>query len=197
MRNRLPTILRIVKRSRDYKEMNRGDYKTHRYTYVMEDKNVIRSYGLVCWKDSDIVYALTNNGDKTKTCPFYRRTGEGSICIDRPNIISDYNEFMGGVDLADMRRLHCNSTIMGLHRWWLKLFFYLLDMGTSNALVIHRLSQSGLGSEHNIVEFKKALVLTLVGDKIQGVPEQIVEHQLVRMQNNQRLGCAYCSLLCR
>jgi hypothetical protein len=29
---------------------------------------------------------------------------------------------MGGVDLVDMRRLHCNLTIMGQNQWWLKLF---------------------------------------------------------------------------
>ena len=62
---------------------------------------------------------------------------------------------MGGVDLADMRRLNCNSTIMGLHRWWLKLFFYLLDVGTSNALVLYR---AATNDKINVVKYKEKLV---------------------------------------
>ena len=99
---------------------------------------------------------------------------------------------MGGVYLAYMRRLHCNSTIMVLNRWWLNLFFYLLDVGASNAMVIHR--ESWLGITMNIVDFKKALVLNLVVNKIQRIPEIIVENQLIRMHDNQWFGCEYWSL---
>ena len=82
----------------------------------------------------------------------------------RPKMIADYNKYMGGVDLADMRRLHCNSTIMGQNRWWLKLFFYLLDVGTSNALVLYKLAKGGDANLMSIVEFKRELVLAFVGE---------------------------------
>jgi hypothetical protein len=39
--------------------------------------------------------------------------------------LAKYNKYMGGVDLANMRPLHCNLTIMGQNRWWLKLFSVL------------------------------------------------------------------------
>jgi hypothetical protein len=55
------------------------------------------------------------------------------MTIQRPISIAHYNQYMGGVDLADMRRLHCNSTIMVV-----EAFFNLLDVGTSNALVLHK-----------------------------------------------------------
>ena len=97
---------------------------------------------------------------------------------------------MGGVDLADMRRLNCNSTIMGLHRWWLKLFFYLLDVGTSNALVLYR---AATNDKINVVKYKEKLVQMWIGDRLSHVERPIVLHKLVRRENNQRLGCAYCS----
>ena len=50
--------------------MDRGDYKSHLYKYVMTKKRgeqVEKKYGLVCWKDKDIVYALTNCVDTTQS----------------------------------------------------------------------------------------------------------------------------------
>jgi hypothetical protein len=73
---------------------------------------------------------------------------------------------MGGVDLADQRRLHANSTVMGQHRWWLKLFFYLLDVGTANALVLFRLTLKDTDlNKWNIALYKQKLILSLVGSR--------------------------------
>ena len=68
---------------------------------------------------------------------------------------------MGGVDLADMRRFHCNSTLMGQNRCWLKLFFYNLDVGTANALVLYLAAMEC--NVMNIAEFKQKTVLGLIG----------------------------------
>jgi hypothetical protein len=88
----------------------------------------------------------------------------GIIRIPRPVSIVNFNKYMGGVDLADMRRLHCNSTTMGQNRWWLKFFFYLLDVGTSNALVLFNESKRIRKEKTlNIVQFKMKLVENLVG----------------------------------
>jgi hypothetical protein len=79
---------------------------------------------------------------------------------------------MGGVDLADMRCLHCNSTIMGQNRWWLKLFFYLLDVGISNALVLFSESKRIQKEKTlNTVQFKMKLVEDLVGRNIDNIFE--------------------------
>jgi hypothetical protein len=125
-----------------------------------------------------------------------RRSANGLITLNRPTIISEYNKHMGGVDLADMRRLHCNSTIMGQHRWWLKLFFYLLDVGTSNSLVLFREATD----EHlNLFQFKYRLVSQLQGERIipiagsLDVPEV---HELVKAGDHRHL-CTYCVLMGR
>ena len=70
--------------------------------------------------------------------------------------------------MADMQRLHCNSTIMGQNRWWLKLF-YLLDVGTCNALVLYNKSIDK-SQRMNIVDFKVKLIKTGI-HKIEHVPE--------------------------
>jgi Transposase IS4 len=91
----------------------------------------------------------------------------------------ELEEYTGGVDLADQRRLHCNSTIMGGHCWWLK-FFYLLDVGTANALILYNYAVEG-NDDINLVEFKHKLIMGLVGTKlttVQTTPN--VVHEVVR-----------------
>ena len=50
MKNRIPSELTITKRSREFKDMDRGDYKRHKYSYKADDETIKES-GLVCWKD--------------------------------------------------------------------------------------------------------------------------------------------------
>ena len=104
-----------------------------------------------------------------------RRTKDGLVDLTRPLVIQQYNRYMGGVDLADMRRLHCNSTIMGQNRWWLKLFFYLLDVGTSNALVLFKCAKPD-AKGMSIVSFKEKLVEAFMGARLEPVPQPVVPH---------------------
>ena len=111
-----------------------------------------------------------------------------------PRLIAEYNKYMGGVDLADMRRLHCNSTIMGQNRWWLKLFFYLLDVGTSNALVLYK-SASARTDVFTIVNFKGYLVQAFLGNRLQSVPEAVVSHFPTSSLGRNR--CVHCAIFSR
>jgi Transposase IS4 len=134
-----------------------------------------------------MVHCLTND---TSTIPLdeCRRRGQGGIIVvKRPEVISKYNRYMGGVDVAELRRLHCNSTIMGQNRWWLKLFFYLPDAGTSNALVVYNEAMIEKQHPYNIVHFKSKVVEALVGDKIKTVVGNIgdAHHSLISIPNGE------------
>jgi hypothetical protein len=98
----------------------------------------------------------------------------------------------------------CNSTIMCQNRWWLKLFFYLLDVGTSNALVLYnklkkmRTPTNGTFTPMNMVTFKMELVEGLVGrwmDSSQAGQPQVVEHVPMHIQGSVWSRCAYCASL--
>lgn len=202
--NRIPQNLRIPKTSATFKSMKRGDSVKCRVSF--KTKSGGTSYaGLVCWRDRNMVYCLSNDTNNFESDVCRRRGQGGIISIPRPVSIAEYNKYMGGVDLADMRRLHCNSTIMCQNRWWLKLFFYLLDVGTSNALVLYNESCSirlppNTYKPMNIVEFKMTLVEGLVGKTIEelfndGVTD--VPHSAVHIEGNLRSRCAFCALLSR
>jgi hypothetical protein len=114
---------------------------------------------------------------------------------------------MGGVDLADMKRMQCSSMIMGLGRWWLKLFFYFLDVGTGNALVLYNehlkvISEGREYSKMNVAEFKMKLVEDLVGKKLKDLlgdsnVDEEMEHKCIPIPGGRRVKCAYCGLMSR
>jgi hypothetical protein len=152
-----------------------------------------------------MVYCLSNNVNNFEFEECSQRGIGGIIRIPHPLLIANYNKYMGGVGLADMRRLHCNSTIMCQNCWWLKLFFYLLDVGTSNALVLYnklkkmRRPTNGTFTPMNILTFKMELVEGLVGRWMnsQAGQPQVVEHAPMHIQGGVRSRCAYCALLSR
>ena len=53
------------------------------------------------------MYCLSNKCNTKETDVCRRRSKEGLLKIARPKMISEYNRYMGGVDLADVQRLHC------------------------------------------------------------------------------------------
>jgi Transposase IS4 len=201
--NRIPKHLRIAKKSDIGKQMNRGDAVQCKLQYKIGNEQTLEA-GLVCWMDRNIVYCLTNDTNNYEFDECRRRGMGGIMRIARPIAISNYNKYMGGVDLADMRRLHCNSTIMGQNRWWLKLFFYLLDVGTSNALVLYNeamkiRSEGAAYTKMNIVEYKSRLVIGLVGKSFDELAdmndkEEEEEHVPIRLVGTVRHRCVNCAL---
>ena len=86
---------------------------------------------------------------------------------------------------------------MGQNRWWLKLFFYLLDVGTFNALVVYNETQD-TNNQLNFVSFKCNLVEYFISDRIRPIDRSpTIEHVAVRMGNGQRQRCAYCAVFGR
>ena len=156
MANRIPKEVNVTQSSVTYKNMERGEFISHVFKY-QDDNNESQEIGLVIWKDRKPVLCMTNHHNTGEVGECHRRTKEdGIVTIKRPKVIEHYNTYMGGVDLADKKRLHANCTIMGSNRWWLKLFYYNLDVGTANALILYNLAvHSDKKNYLNITEFKK------------------------------------------
>jgi hypothetical protein len=119
--NQIPTGIRIAKTSTQFTQMSRGDAVKCKVRFRTAGGQA-SEVGLVCWRDRNIVYCLSNDSNNFEFDECSCRGLGGITWIPGPISIANYNKYMGGVDLADMRRLHCNSTIMGQNRWWLKLF---------------------------------------------------------------------------
>ena len=79
-------------------------------------------------------------------------------------------------------------------------FFYLLDVGTSNAMILYSLTKRD--NKINLATFKKALVRHFIGDVLYGSvasQQEDCRHLLVRISEDGdvRSMCTYCSLVDR
>ena len=177
--------------------MSHGDFCVYLYKY--KQGTIDREIGITCWKDSKMVYTITTDSETASSDTCQHRTKHGLIDIERPNVVKQYNSHMGGVDLADMRHMHVQTNIVGLHRWWLRVFFYLLDVGTSNAMILFMSTQKNTNNI-NLAWFKHQLLHHFVGHKVNENLKTIEHgqtHQLVRIDKNgdTRLRCTYCTLI--
>ena len=60
----------------------------------------------------------------------------GKEVVEKPEIIKDYNCFMGGVDVVDQHLVYCGIGRKGL-KWWRCVFYHLLEMAIVNSYAIY------------------------------------------------------------
>ena len=110
------------KKSAVYRAMKRGDFLKSKFMFMTADGGEAAA-GLVSWRDGNMVYCLSNDCNNFESDECRQRVDGGIWTVPRPITIARYNKSMGGVDLADQKRMQCSSMIMGIDPWWLKLFF--------------------------------------------------------------------------
>ena len=98
----------------------------------------------------------------------------------------------------DKKRLGCATSIKGLHRWWIRIFFYIIDIIISNALILHKEGAKLSGKNINdmtIKEFKQSLIESYCKDEFFGKSQVGITHNLFRSLSKSRRRCAYCSVV--
>ncbi|XP_046662925.1 piggyBac transposable element-derived protein 2-like [Homalodisca vitripennis] len=104
--------------------------------YVGEMKN--GKIAAVSWKDNKCVNLLsTFAGVEPETkVRRYDRSRKLHVEVNCPSIISEYNRHMGGVDLLDSL-LGRYKIIQRSKKWYIRLFYHLLDLTVVNAWLIY------------------------------------------------------------
>jgi len=79
------------------------------------------------------------------------------MSISCPNPIKDYNKYMGGVDHADRLRALYNVDRKS-KKWWLRIFWGLLDITFVNAYVIY----CQMFEKTDVFDFRRSVALGLM-----------------------------------
>ena len=88
------------------------------------------------WYDNRDVYALSTAVDDT-VVQVRRRVENEVIDVTCPEIIQDYNSFMGGVDICDQYMCYYSLGRKSM-KWWRRIFWRLHDIAITNAYVIYK-----------------------------------------------------------
>ena len=94
--------------------------------------------------------------------------------ISCPVPVVQYNKFMNGVDRSDQLRTMF-STARRSRKWWTYLFWFLVDLSISNALILinespnhQQQTRTGRPKPRSMLDFRKALSVQLIGDYRKG-----------------------------
>jgi len=88
------------------------------------------------WMDSKPVHLISNFHGFEKTTVIRKEKDGSSVSVSCPTIVSDYNKYMSGVDLAIRLRALYNIDKKS-PRWCRRLFFGLLDIMFVNSYVVY------------------------------------------------------------
>lgn len=114
----------------------------------------------VAWKDNKVVTMLSSCFGEL---PFhdakrFDRKNKQVITIPCPNVIIEYNKHMGGVDMLDSHIGRYKIPIRS-RKWYLRIFFHLLDIVTINAWLLFKRSKKEKNIEDDMTQWQFRLHL--------------------------------------
>ena len=138
------------------------------------------------WKDNRCVHMLSNfHGNET--CTLRRREKDGNEKdVSAPKILKDYNEFMGGVDKADMFRAIYDRNKRS-KKWWHRIFFALLEVALVNLFVIYQ----KLYEKFSLLQFKRQVsqgLITMGTMPKKGAEQVKPSHQFILLREGRQIS---------
>jgi len=115
--------------------INRGEFPNNFKNAELKPGNAvyIKNGDIVAvhWKDKRDVFVVSSfHGNSEKTIERHTKS------IQKPDVIMDYNQNMGGVDKCD-QYLSYYSVGRKTHKWWKTVFFRLFEMCVINSMCIY------------------------------------------------------------
>lgn len=130
-------------------EIVRGDFD-HRFS--------TSGIGIFKWRDNKAVLFGSNYHGNHEITSVQRTMKDGSKLTTKcPPVVKDYNDFMGGVDLADRYRSLYNIDRKS-SKWWMRIFWGLLDITFVNAYVIY----GEMFGETDVLDVRRSIALGLM-----------------------------------
>jgi len=197
-------------RSSTIPEPLRIDNNTARKVLPWDHTSAVIESGVLCglWQDNNTVFVMSTIHDlNTRTLVHRRRPRETSTnaasarkifasdvrkLLLIPSLIDDYNQYMGGVDIADQLRSYYTTHLRG-RRNWLPLFYWLLDTTPVNSYIFYRFFEPSI--THKAFQLRVCTMLIQEGtqERIRNCSQLHVHYlQPIDQSNRSRRGCKTC-----
>lgn len=158
---------------------------------------------LVRWNDNSIVTLISThyNVEPLATAKRFNKKSGKMENIPQPVVISNYNKFMGGVDLHDNGVANYRTRILG-KKWWWPLFVNTVDSTLVNAWKLYNLTHDKKMSQINFKSYIALRLLKLGANKPKPkcttsyVPNEVRTHEsghlIVKDELKVRRRCKVC-----
>jgi len=181
------------------KTANRGNMRWVRKGYL----------GIVQWKDNKIVNMITTIHKNLSAKGFCsRRTKVNDqfrpIHVSQPNVVADYNKYMGGVDRSD-QMIGKYKVLRKTSKYWKTLFYHFLDIARVNSFIMFqefRRKNSDISELHRPIKYGQldftVELIKQLGEIEDNDPVPLYEksrdtqHQLVPAFTNIQRNCVRC-----
>ena len=120
--------------------------------------------GILSWKDNKVVSFLSTfvGAPPVSTIQRFDRKTRQHLDVPCPEIVKVYNRHMGGVDLMDAN-LARYKIIFKSRKWYIRIFFHLLDMLLANSWILWKRVKEAKGerAQLTLANFKEEVGFTL------------------------------------
>ena len=125
------------------------------------------------WMDNKLVILLSNHHDPREVKHIGRRVkgSKDKIKVSCPTVIHAYNQYMGGVDLADQMKVTYPVDRRSKFRFYLRVFFDFLDISVVNSKIVYDKIESTVAMSS--MDFRFSLACSMIGkfsNRIRAVP---------------------------
>lgn len=132
---------------------------------IVGDINYRRAGKLLAmiWTDKRDV-KLISTLHNTSVAPTGQTDRQPELPVMKPQLILDYNNQMGGIDVSDMMS-NRYAALRKTNKWYKKLAFHLSDLCITNAFVLHK-PVTGKGTPHYdfVLSIAKELIENSIGE---------------------------------
>lgn len=114
---------------------------------------------VVVWCDNRVVTMVSNTHAVDPVVPVLRwiSTEKRKVHVDQPNVVRQYNIFMGGVDRMDQ---NVDNYRVGIRskKWWWPVLMFCLDTSVHNAWQLYRKSEKSKVEPLDYLSFRRHIV---------------------------------------
>ena len=162
----------------DLKDVSKRGLASRGDVMVRQDGNV----SVCVWQDTRPVTFMSSGHNPAHTKSIGRKTADGSIIeVDCPLSITDYNQFMGGVDRGDQYRKYYHVRVKS-RKSYKYIYWFLFEICVLNSFILSRYSPCTT-STHTFLSFRKQLAHELIGNynsrRRHVISRTVIHHHLV------------------
>ena len=129
------------------------------------DYSLDRKSGMLAvrWNDNNVVTVLSNcfGIEPVTQAKRWSASEKKHVQITMPNMIAQYNRFMGGTYRMDQNVAKFRINIR-IKKWWWALFCFAIDVSVQNAWQLYRLSEAANHRELTLVQFRRDVAMTYI-----------------------------------